>query len=172
MWQQLAQGDILTMGSDHGPIDPELKTAGEKDIFAGQFGIPGAETLVPLMLHAAAAGRISLERLAAVLCENPARLYGLYPRKGCLQPGSDADFTIVSLEGNRTLSARNMLTSCAWTPYEGWRLQGQVTHAILRGKIMMQDGVLFGRPGEGQFIPRSKDLERTLPGKAVRNSQA
>ncbi len=58
------------------------------------------------MLHAAATGRISLERLAAVLCENPARLYGLYPRKGCLQPGSDADFTIVSLEGNRTLSAR------------------------------------------------------------------
>ena len=84
-----------------------------KDIFAGQFGIPGAETLVPLMLHAAATGRISLERLAAVLSENPARLYGLYPRKGSLQPGSDADFTIVSLEGSRICQSQETCSPAA-----------------------------------------------------------
>lgn len=163
LWQQLTHGDILTMGSDHGPIDPQLKIAGKKDIFNGQFGIPGAETLVPLMVHAAASGRILLERIAAVLSENPARLYGLYPKKGCIQPGSDADFTIVSLDGSQTLSAKNMVTSCGWTPYEDWQLQGQVTHAILRGKIAMQNGEPLGKPGDGQFIRRSPESAAHLP---------
>jgi dihydroorotase-like cyclic amidohydrolase len=154
LWKQLDDGLISTMGSDHGAVDPELKKAGEEDIFAGQFGVPGAETMVPLMLHAVTQGKITLERLTAVLAETPARLYGLYPAKGVIQVGSDADFTVVDLSQTYLLEASKMVTACGWIPYEGWNVTGRVTHSILRGKIAMQHGKVLAQPGDGRFIRR------------------
>ena len=155
LWRQLQTGRIHTLGSDHCTIDPKLKEAGVNDIWKGQFGVPDVETMVPLMLNGVAEGRITLEHLAAVLGENPARLYGLYPRKGVIQIGSDADFTIVDLNQTHTLKAENMETACGWIPYEGWTITGKVTHAILRGKPIMSAGKVLGTPGDGQFIQRS-----------------
>lgn len=163
LWQLLRDRKILTIGSDHGPVDKELKKNGEKDIFKGQFGIPGAETLVPLMVHAVKQGKISLTQMTAFLSENPARLYGLYPRKGCIQPGADADFTVINLSENHTLRANSMATSCGWIPYEGWELGGKVTHAFIRGKLVMQQGKVLSQPGEALFIPRSPSFETNLP---------
>ncbi len=97
LWQQLEKGLIITMGSDHGPVDRKLKESGVDNIWKEQFGIPGAETMLPLMLNAVNEKRITLERLVAILAENPARMYGLYPHKGVIQVGADADFTIVDL---------------------------------------------------------------------------
>lgn len=163
LWDLLRRGKILTIGSDHGPVDMKLKKAGLKDIFKGQFGIPGAETIVPLMVHSVSQGKISLSQLASFLSENPARLYGLYPKKGCIQPGSDADFTVINLNEKHTLSAKNMVTSCGWTPYEGWELDGRVTHAFIRGKLVMKNGTVLSQPGNAQFVTRSASFDSYLP---------
>ncbi len=156
LWGQLADGWISLMGSDHGPVDIRLKEAGVENIFKGQFGIPGAETMLPLMLDGVAKGKISLERLSDLLSETPARFYGLYPKKGAIQIGSDADFSVVDLSSKYRFAASQMHTSCGWTPYEGWEITGQVTQTILRGKIVMDQGKILGQPGDGCFIPRQK----------------
>jgi len=154
LWEQLRKGWISLMGSDHGPVDIELKKKGEVNIFEGQFGIPGTETMLPLMLDAVAKGRVSLERVVDLLAEQPARFYGLYPRKGAIQVGCDADFTIVDMRQRYALRAKEMYTSCGWIPYEGWEVTGRVTRTILRGKVVMQHGKLIGRPGDGKFVVR------------------
>ncbi len=154
LWKLLSEGSIQSMGSDHGPVDAQLKKPGESNIWKGQFGIPGAETMLPLMLDAVAQGKITLERLTDFLSETPARLYGLYPRKGAIQVGSEADFTIVDMSQIYKLEARNMLTSCGWIPYEGWEVRGKATHTILRGKVVMHQGEIIGRPGDGRFLKR------------------
>ncbi len=155
MWDYLRSGMISTMGSDHGPIEKGLKEKGENNIWESQFGIPGAETMVPLMLNAVAKGWISLEKVTAILSENPARLYGLYPRKGTIQVGSDADFTIVDLNQRYQFEAEKMYTSCGWIPYEGWDIEGKVVSTIIRGKVLMLDGEVVGEPGNGCFIRRA-----------------
>ena len=152
LWKQLKGGDIQIVGSDHGPVEAELKSSG--NVLVDQPGVPGAETLVPLMLNAVAEGWITLEQLTAILSENPATLYGLYPQKGTISVGSDADFTIVDLNKTRTIHASEMKTLCGWTPYEDRVIQGNVTHTIIRGNIIMQDGDICGPPGYGRFVSR------------------
>jgi allantoinase len=155
LWEKLRDGFIDTMGSDHGTVDPALKKIGEEDIWKALYSVPDGETLVPLMLNAAAEGRITLERLVAVLGENPARIYGLYPKKGIIQVGSDADFTIVDLNKSYILQAKDMYTACKWIPYEGRQITGQVTFTILRGKIIAEKGKVLVEPGFGKFVSRS-----------------
>jgi dihydroorotase-like cyclic amidohydrolase len=155
LWQQLESGWIHLMGSDPGPIDPQLKKAAQDDILNCQIGIPDAETFIPLMLNAVAAGRLSLERLTALSSEMPARIYGLYPHKGAIQIGSDADFTIVDLSQTYPLTAQEMYTSCGWIPYEGKIITGRVTHTILRGRVVAENGKILGSPGDGKFIERA-----------------
>lgn len=156
LWQQLAEGKICTMGSDHGAVDSKLKVPGEKNIWNSQFGIPGNETMVPLMLNAVLDGRISMEQLVAILAENPARVYGLYPRKGTIQIGSDADFTIVDTSGTTVLEAAKMQTACGWIPYEGWKVKGKLCKTIIRGEVVVDEGKVVGKPGFGKFLARGK----------------
>ncbi len=154
LWDQLRDGLIDTMGSDHGTVEFNLKKAGEENIWNGQFGVPDGETLVPLMLQAVSSGKIPIERIAAVLGETPAKIYGLFPRKGIIQVGADADFTVVDLNQSYTLRAKDMYTACGWIPYEGKNIQGRVTHTILRGNVIAKDGKIVGTPGYGRFVPR------------------
>ena len=154
LWSQLRNGMIATMGSDHGPIERQLKEAGLENIWDGLFGIPEAETMVPLMLNAVAKGWIRLEQVVSILAENPARIYGLYPRKGSIQVGSDADFTIVDLSESYRLHAAKMYTTCGWIPYEDWEITGKVLHTIVRGNVLVEDGRVTGQPGYGKFIRR------------------
>ena len=158
LWKQLNDGWIHTVGSDHGPVDLRLKEAGVANIWEGQFGVPGGETMVPLMLDAVSQGKLTLERLTSILAEMPARLYGLYPQKGAIQIGSDADFTIVDMNQTYELSADEMQTTCKWIPFEGWKVTGKVTHTIIRGKVVMQMGEILGRPGYGSFFKRKSAL--------------
>ncbi len=152
--EKLAAGEIHTMGSDHGAVEKSLKEIGLQDIWRSLFSVPDAETYVCLMLDAIHQGRLTLERLAAVQSENPARLFGLFPRKGIIQSGSDADFTIVDLQSTYCLHAGEMHTACGWIPYEGRQVTGRVTYTIVRGEILMENGSITGRPGFGKFIPR------------------
>lgn len=150
----MRDGDILTVGSDHGPVDPELKRRGHNDVFAGQCGMPGNETMVPLLLNLVAEGRMSLERLAEVSSEAPAKLYGLYPRKGAIEIGSDADFTIVDPAEAWTIAQESLIGRAGWTPFEGLAVQGRVRMTVIRGRIVARDGRVVGEPG-ADFIRRA-----------------
>lgn len=154
LWECLKRGEIQTVGSDHCSVDPELKRKAETDMWEHLFGVPDGETLVPLMLNAVATGRISAEKMSEVLSANPAKIYGLYPRKGVIAIGSDADFTIADMETEYTLQAENMYTACKWIPYEGMRVKGQVAYTILRGKVISERGRITGEPGDGKFYRR------------------
>jgi allantoinase len=146
-------GAILTVGSDHGPVDPELKRRGSNDIFAAQPGLPGNETMVPLLLNLAAEGRLELERIAMLTAEAPARLYGLYPRKGAIEIGSDADFTIVDPDAGWTIRGEDLVGAAGWTPYEGLDVTGRVAFTVIRGRVVARDGAVVAEPG-AVFVPR------------------
>jgi dihydroorotase-like cyclic amidohydrolase len=97
---------------------------------------------------------VSLERVVQALCETPARLYGLYPRKGCLLPGSDADILLVDMNLRETLSNGAIISKCGWTPFDGMAVQGKVVKTLLRGAIVAENGQPIGEPGYGQFVSR------------------
>ena len=95
-----------------------------------------------------------MERLSAVVSENPARLYGIYPRKGALMPGSDADLVIVDMKQKWTIRDEDVITACGWTPYEGYEVQGVAVHSFVRGEQVLQDGEVVAAEGQGEYVPR------------------
>ena len=151
----VSDGAVLTVGSDHGPVDPALKRRGSNNVLDGQPGFPGNETMVPLLLNLAAEGICSLERLAALTAEAPARLYGLYPRKGVIAEGSDADFTIVDPGAEWTISAERLVGKAGWTPYEGLSVRGRVEATVVRGRVVARHGQVAAEPGGAAFIRRA-----------------
>jgi dihydroorotase/allantoinase len=159
LWEQLDAGDIHLLASDHGAVDPDLKEGGMENIWDSVPGLPGAETLVPMMVDGVGEGKIDLEHLAAAFGEHPAKAYGLYPRKGAITVGSDADFTVVDLDRTRTISADDLHMSCGWTPFEGYELTGDVTHTIVGGEVVAREGEVLGDPGDGRFVPRLDAVE-------------
>lgn len=154
MRRLVADGTIMTVGSDHGPVDPALKRRGDSNVFAGQPGMPANETMAPLMLDLVARGELTLGRLAEVMSEAPARLYGLYPRKGAIQVGSDGDFTLVDLNATWTIRGAELVGRAGWTPYEDETVTGRVAATIIRGRIAARDGRSVAEPGQAAFIPR------------------
>lgn len=150
----VAGGEVATVGSDHGPVDPELKRRGSNNVLDGQAGMPGNETMVPLMLDLAAKGHLSLERLAALTSEAPARLYGLYPRKGAIRIGADGDFTIVDPAERWTIRQDLLVGRAGWTPFEGLDVTGRVKMTVVRGRLVAEDGRPTGAPFGARFIPR------------------
>ncbi len=159
MWQGIRQGWIPIVASDHSPHPRELKEPGWTNIFyndAGQpipFGAPSAETIVPLMYSEGVVKRgLPVWWMARVLAENPARVFGLYPRKGVIAPGADADFTIIDPAGSTEFRATNMHSRTGYTPYEGWTLSGAIAMTMIRGQIVLQDGELKQNGGHGRYI--------------------
>jgi dihydroorotase (multifunctional complex type) len=144
--------DIDTVGSDHGSVLQERKEI--TDPFRAQAGVPGNETIVPLMLDLAAAGAITLERLTALLARNPARIFGIDDRKGRIEAGLDGDLTIVDTKGKTVPKADQMVGVARWTPYEGLELRGRVAATIIRGTLVAQGGMPDREPGFGRFVRR------------------
>jgi dihydropyrimidinase len=101
------------------------------------------------------AGRISLGRLVEVLCSNPARIFGLYPRKGTLSVGSDADIVIIDPERDVRVGAKTLHMNCDYSPYEGQHLKGFPIMTILRGEVIQRDGKFLGKEGQGAFLMRA-----------------
>jgi len=154
MWRLLEAGFIDTLATDHAPYSKERKQEGLEDIFAAPNGMPGLETFLPLMLNGVSEGRLSMERLSALLSENPARLYGIYPRKGALRPGSDADVVIVDMKKEWRVRSDDLVTACGWTPYEGVEVKGMPVCSLIRGQLALDDGEVFIERGLGDFVPR------------------
>jgi allantoinase len=159
LWEGLRDGTIASVGSDHAPhtIEEKLRPLGSQP-----SGTVGVETLAPVMVDTMLRGRISPERLAWVLSEGTARLYGLYPRKGSLRPGSDADLTLVDPSVRRTVRNIGLHSKQPLSPWDGVVLQGWPIMAILRGQVIMRDGEPVGEPA-GRFIPAFRSAG-PLPG--------
>ena len=144
LWDYINDGTVDYMGSDHSPFLVEEKTRGLKDIFAAAAGFPGADLRLPLMLDAVADGRTTLEKVVELLSVNPARCFGLYPTKGTIQVGADADFTLFRMDRHTVVDkARNYSHARDIAiPYDGRELKCAVTGTIVRGRVVMRDGVV------------------------------
>lgn len=154
MWDAMARGLVDIISSDHCPFEKENKEKGLDDMWAGAMGIPGVETSLRLMLTGVFEGKIHMGTLISCMSTNPARLYGLYPRKGSLAVGSDADLVLVDMNASETLANEDVKSKCGWTPYEGIVVHGIPLTTIVRGKVVVRDREVIGKPGFGRFVPR------------------
>jgi dihydroorotase (multifunctional complex type) len=152
MWERLARGQIDLISTDHAPSTLEQKFA--SDIWGCPFGLPGVETTLTMLLDAVAEGKITLQRLVQTYSEAPARLLGLYPRKGALRIGSDADVVLVDTEQEHVLSNDNIVSKAGWTPFDGRRVKGRAVMTMLRGQVVAENGKVTAEPGGGRFVNR------------------
>ena len=152
MWKRLARGQIDLISTDHAPSTLDQKFA--SDIWGCPFGLPGVETTLTMLLDAVAEGKLTLQRLVQTYSEAPARLLGLYPRKGALRIGSDADVVLVDTEQEHVLSNDNIVSKAGWTPFDGRRVKGRAVMTMLRGQVVAENGKVTAEPGGGRFVNR------------------
>ncbi len=156
LWNGLKSGTVDIVATDHAPGTRNEKEAGWKDIWKAPGGIPGLETLLPLMISEGVNKHlISLQDLCRMLCERPARIFHLHPRKGTLQPGSDADIVIIDLKKEVTVSSDSLHYKVGWSPYEGMKVKGYPVLTMVRGESIASEGDIFGKPGYGRFVAMS-----------------
>lgn len=149
LWEAVADGTIVSIGSDHAPHTIEEKSRG----FATQpAGAVGCETFGPVMVDALFRGKTTVERLAEVMSTSTAKLYGLYPRKGVIRAGSDADLTIVDPNATRVVRNEDLVAKQPVSPWNGFSLTGLPTAVVLRGEVAMRDGKPVGEQ-RGRFVP-------------------
>jgi allantoinase len=159
MWELLKNGAIDMVTSDHAPWPLSKKQA--PNIFDNGSGAPGLETIFPLLYSEGVVRRdISPLRLAQVLSEQPARRFKLYPKKGHIALGADADLAILDPTRSWTIQGSAMYTSAGWTPYEGMTLQGKLIRTILRGKTIYDGNSVTAIAGDGAFVTPQRDKGR------------
>jgi dihydroorotase (multifunctional complex type) len=150
--QETVSGIIDVVGTDHAPHTLAEKEIGWTDMFAAPGGAPMIQFYLSLLLTEVNAGRLSLERVADLCTSAPARLVGLYPRKGAIAPGSDADMVVIDLERESVISAASAYHKCGWTSLEGRSVTGMPVMTILRGRVIAQDGTVTAEPGSGRPV--------------------
>jgi dihydroorotase len=147
IWKAVQDGTADIIGSDHAPHTREEK---DRPYPASPSGVPGVQTLVPIMLNHVHEGRLSLNRFVEMVTINPVRIFGVQ-NKGYLREGYDADITIVDLNAERTIDNSWIASKCGWTPFHGMKVKGWMTHTIVNGKLVMEnDTVLI--PAQGQPV--------------------
>ncbi|WP_278342209.1 allantoinase AllB [Parageobacillus thermoglucosidasius] len=154
LWEALKSGEIDMIGSDHSPSPPAMKVASDNgDFFSLWGGISGAQTTLNVMLEEGDWRRgIPLEVIVRVTATNPAKRFGLYPRKGTIAVGSDADLTLVDLQSSFVLKETDLLYRHQQSPYIGKSFRGIVTHTILRGRVVFQRGEIIDSNISGQIV--------------------
>ena len=158
LWDKVLGGDIDTIGSDHAPFTVEEKELGLADIWLAGNGLTGIQTMLPLMFSEGVNRRgLELTRLARLLSTNAARIFGLYPRKGTIRIGSDADLVLVDPTRQWTWDDATLQCKNRWSPYGGLPLNGGfVSRTILRGDTIFADGVVSGPAGGGRRLLRGE----------------
>lgn len=153
IWRSFRDGTIDNIGSDHAPHTKEEVERQRVDAWTAAMGNPQYDHYLSVFLTDVHRGMLSLANLVRCLSENPARILGIFPRKGSLLPGSDADLVVVDWERERILSNDGLYTKVQWSPYSGWKVKGVPVLAMVRGTIVAEDGKVVGEPGHGKFIP-------------------
>lgn len=160
LWQALESGEIQFVGTDH----CSFRIRDQKQVGRGNFskipnGAPGIQLrMLLLYTYGVAARRLSLERYAVVTAENAARYFGLYPQKGVLQAGSDADLVILDPRPLRTVRHEDLAEAVDYSPYEGFELRGQIERVYLRGRLAAKDGRCIGDKALGSWIPGHRPM--------------
>jgi dihydropyrimidinase len=155
LWAGLRTNDLSVVSTDHCPFCfAEQKELGRGDFSKIPNGIPGVEHRMDLLHQGVAAGKISLARWVEITSTTPARMFGLYPRKGVIQPGSDADIVIYDPDARQVLSAATHHMAVDYSAYEGMEITGRVQTVLSRGRIILDDGEYRGQPGHGRFLER------------------
>ena len=158
LWSAVLAGKIDSIGSDHSPCPAEAKLRGEDDVWRAWGGVSGIQVTLPAMTTEGVHRRgLSWERLADLLCTNPAKIFGLYPNKGAIRVGADADFALVDPEVEWTFSSGHLETRSGISPYIGTRFRGAVVRTIVRGRTVFRQGSIVGDVGYGRLVrPVSK----------------
>lgn len=153
LWQALDDGAVSLIGSDHSPCPPGMKHAGAHDIWRAWGGISGVQLTLPLLLTEGFHGRgVPLASIVRLIAGAPARRFGLWPRKGSLAPGSDADLALVDLDATWVVRRESLLQRWPQTnPYLGRHLRGRVRTTLVRGQVVYADGLLRVKPGYGRL---------------------
>lgn len=154
VWKAVNDGTIDCLGTDHAPhLREEMMP---DDPLKAHSGCPVLEWYGHLLLNDVNKGSLTLEKLVEVTSENAAKIFGFYPQKGAIQVGSDADFTIVDLKRGWVITSEKVYTKCQINPFHGMEIKGKVTHTVLRGQVIMEEGEVIGKPGYGRFIRPKK----------------
>lgn len=163
LWAALADDRLSAVGSDHFAL-----TVADKYERMGttvdqlMAGHPNVELRLPVVFDlGVGGGRLTLNRFVEVVATNPAKLMGLYPRKGTLAPGGDADVVVFDPERRWSVRHDELAMSSDYSPWEGWELRGKVVTTVLRGSVIVDDGVFVGSRAGGRFLPRALPAEIT-----------
>ncbi|RLB34757.1 MAG: hypothetical protein DRH12_17170 [Deltaproteobacteria bacterium] len=160
LWDALSEGVIQVVATDHAPKHKDV----HGDFLKQPFGSPQIETLLPLVYDGGVnTGRISVVRLVQVLCENPARIFGLHPKKGTIAVGSDADLVVFDPNREFTIRAENQHSNAGYTLYEGRTVLGWPEMSFQRGRRVLWRGEIVAEPGQGQFLPTLESQTSPLP---------
>lgn len=170
LWKGLARNDLQVVSTDHCPFCmnegfqglPKQKELGKGDFSKIPNGAPGVETRMALMFDGGVVGeRITLNRWIELCCTTPAKIMGMFPKKGTIAVGSDADIVVWDPKATQTLSAKTHHMRVDYNPYEGRKVQGKATTVLSRGEVIVQDGKLLARQGRGRFIKRGSPVLQT-----------
>ena len=160
LWRGLAEGSISVVSSDQCAFSRDMKKLGKDSFDLVPNGLPGLEFRLPILFSEGfMKNRISLSKFSEVTSTNAAKIFGLYPKKGILGVGSDADVVIIDPKLERTISSEDSLYDMDWYPYEGMTVKGWPSTTISKGKVIWHDGVFMGKAGEGEFLKRKLSPE-------------
>ena len=155
LWAGLRSGEVGSVSTDTCTFTRKQKAMWKGDWTKIPMGMPGLETLLPVVYtHGVQKRRLTVNEFVDKCCTTPAKTMGLYPRKGTLQIGSDADVVVFHPTRTRKVDFKTMQTNCDWSPFQGWPLAGFAEHTFCRGTQVITDGKFVGQNGYGQFIPR------------------
>ncbi|HEY0005498.1 MAG TPA: dihydropyrimidinase [Pyrinomonadaceae bacterium] len=155
LWKGLRMDDLQVISTDHCPFCmKEQKELGRDDFSKIPNGAPGVEHRVSLIYNGVVQNRLSLNRFVELTSTAAAKMFGLFPKKGTIAVGSDADILIFDPEQEQTISAETHHMNVDYSAYEGWKLKGMVQTVLSRGRVVIENGVYKGRPGDGKFLKR------------------
>ncbi len=155
LWEVVLDGDVDMLASDHCPYLPEQKAAGNASIWEAGMGLTGVETLGPMFFSEGHLKRgLLLSEFARMTATGPAKTFGLYPRKGCIAVGADADLAFYDPQRQWTIKGAEFYGLGKWSAFEGLSCRGRVQMTLIRGVVVYQDGKLQVEPGFGQFVTR------------------
>ncbi|MFE4413996.1 dihydroorotase family protein [Streptomyces sp. NPDC056821] len=155
LWHAVNHGGLDTIGTDHAPHTDKDKMVDDpfSNLFDVYAGWPGIETGAPIMFTQVNEGKLSISRLVEMYSTNPAKMTGLYPDRGVLQPGSIADIIVVDMDRQGTIERSKLHSKQKNSPFHGWKVTGIPTHTIINGQVVYADGELLGKAGQGRYVP-------------------